>query len=188
MKKTKLTFWLIGFGCGIMVTSMVNVLITLNLTPTDVQQSIKNDILAPTTQTITETISNEKTDMPTNIKIENIDEQLHKDTTSVEEINTTIENQTEPTNTSVEQTEDMTKTTEKAEQTTQTSKTCQITITDYLSGNDICKMLAEKGLVDDADAFRKYIWEQGKAKALNSGTIDIPYGLSYAELLTLLTT
>lgn len=161
MKRIKMTFWIIGFGCGMMVTAMIGVLLSLNLSTTKIEEPIVKAIVSE---------SNDKQNKPNNIK---------KDETIVN-----IESQENKALTEVQKEAEE----EKKIETTDKPKSCEITILDHYSGNDICQLLEEKGLVDNAESFRQYIWSQNKEKSLYSGTINIPYGLSYAELLSWLTT
>lgn len=172
MKKIKLTFWIIGFGCGVMVTAMVGMILSLNMEQSTPQAALKTEpIIKATTKNVVEDNKQEQT---INIKNE-------------EDVN--IEEETLEVKDTLNQTEEMTHANASLEnEEKEEPKTCQITISDEFSGQDICNLLEEKGLVDDGEAFRHYIWSQNKQRALHSGTITLPYGLSYEELLSWLTT
>lgn len=50
----------------------------------------------------------------------------------------------------------------------------------------ICEHLAEGGVIDDAEAFRKYLFELGYASNLSTGVYDIPYGLTMEQVAQIL--
>lgn len=170
MKKIKVTFWIIGFGCGVMVTAMVSILLALNLTKSYDVTDLKAEPIVIADESSDETIKQEN--QLDNIKNE---EDINIISEPLDQVETQDSKQDPITN----------KETKKADKT---QETCQITITDDLSGQDICNLLEEKGLVDDGEAFRHYIWSQNKQRSLHSGTLTLPYGLSYEELLSWLTT
>lgn len=50
----------------------------------------------------------------------------------------------------------------------------------------VCEKLAAAGLIDDAEAYRKYLSEVGVASFISVGNYDIPYQLSYEEIANIL--
>lgn len=50
----------------------------------------------------------------------------------------------------------------------------------------VCETLAENGLITDAEALRKYLFEIGYASNLSTGEYDVPYGLSMEEVAKVL--
>lgn len=46
----------------------------------------------------------------------------------------------------------------------------------------VCENLAANGVIDDAEALRKYLFEIGYASSMSVGTYDIPYGLTNEEI------
>jgi len=50
----------------------------------------------------------------------------------------------------------------------------------------ICENLAANGLIEDAEAFRKYLQEIGYASFISVGNYDIPYGLTQEEIAAIL--
>ena len=46
----------------------------------------------------------------------------------------------------------------------------------------ICEKLQENGVIDDAEAFRKFLGQKGIASSISTGTYTIPYGLTYDEV------
>lgn len=50
----------------------------------------------------------------------------------------------------------------------------------------LCEKLADNGVVDDAEALRKYLFQIGYASSISVGTYQIPYGLTYEEIAQVL--
>ena len=53
-------------------------------------------------------------------------------------------------------------------------------------GRQISESLKREGLVDDAEAFMKYLGETGKSEEILPGTYEIPMGSTYEEILKIL--
>lgn len=50
----------------------------------------------------------------------------------------------------------------------------------------VCETLAENGVIEDAEALRKYLFEIGYASNLSTGDYDVPYGLSMEDVAKVL--
>ena len=50
----------------------------------------------------------------------------------------------------------------------------------------VCEELAAAGIISDAEAFRKYLFEIGYASMMGVGEYDIPYGLTREEVAEIL--
>lgn len=50
----------------------------------------------------------------------------------------------------------------------------------------VCENLAANGVIEDAEAFRKYLQEIGYASFISVGSYDIPYGLTQEEIADIL--
>ena len=50
----------------------------------------------------------------------------------------------------------------------------------------VCENLAENGIISDAEAFRKYLFEIGYASNMSVGEYDIPYGVTQEEVAQIL--
>ena len=46
--------------------------------------------------------------------------------------------------------------------------------------------LQANGVVDDAEAFRKFLGQKGFASSISVGSYSIPYGLDYEEIYQIL--
>lgn len=53
-------------------------------------------------------------------------------------------------------------------------------------GRQISESLKKEGLVDDAEAFMKYLGETGKSEEILPGTYEIPRGSTYEEIVKIL--
>ena len=53
-------------------------------------------------------------------------------------------------------------------------------------GRQISESLKKEGLVDDAEAFMKYLGETGKSEGILPGTYEIPMGSTYEEIVKIL--
>ena len=53
-------------------------------------------------------------------------------------------------------------------------------------GRQISESLKREGLVDDAEAFMKYLGETGKSEEILPGTYEIPMGSTYEEIVKIL--
>lgn len=135
MKKTKFTFWLLGFGCGMMLTAMIGIFVVL---------SVKTEPNKEISQT------HQENTLPLN-KIE----QSTKASVSEKESEVT------------------------------TYKT--ITIKKAQSAVEVCSILEKEGIIEDQEAFLKYIVDNKKEKYMRIGTVVIPSNIDYKELLKVIT-
>lgn len=66
------------------------------------------------------------------------------------------------------------------------------TVTVTVKSGEVCRELAEdlydKGLVDDAEAFRKYMKDRGYDSKFRVGTFELKKGMTYAQIAKVLTT
>ena len=56
-----------------------------------------------------------------------------------------------------------------------------------MSSDDIAKLLKEKGLIKDTEAFHKRLGELGKDDKLQIGSFELSKGLSYDDIIKILT-
>jgi hypothetical protein len=62
----------------------------------------------------------------------------------------------------------------------------QLTIKSGEVCRNVCEHLAEAGVIDDSETFRKYLSEIGYASNMRVGEYEIPYGLSMEEVAAIL--
>lgn len=60
------------------------------------------------------------------------------------------------------------------------------TIQRGMSSGKVAALLKEKGLIEDADDFNMYIIRQGKASTIKIGTYTLPKGVSYKEIVSII--
>lgn len=157
MKKVKVTFWIIGFGCGIVVTGIIGALLTLN-----VQQKEKDEVYA----------ESPKLEESTIISPESISDES-KQHNLVEDEQKKVENSAIETNENQEQ-----------NNVDEQVKVIQnVIIPSKLNASEICEILEKNGVVKDGDDFLKYVKEQKKQTYLKSGEYNLPVEASYDIIL-----
>lgn len=132
-----------------------------------------------TTEAVTEEVTEARTDEIT-------------EAPTTEEVTTeatTEEVTTEEVTTEAPTTEEATTeapTTEEA--TTEEEKVKSITVSGGMGSETISSMLAEQGLVEDANSYNEWLISKGYDKKLRVGTFEIPAGSSKEEIAKILTT
>lgn len=65
------------------------------------------------------------------------------------------------------------------------------TFTVTVGSGDTCRMIAERlqaaGIIDDAEKFRAYMGQKGVDQFIADGSHEIPYGVSYDDIINILT-
>ncbi len=88
-----------------------------------------------------------------------------------------------------------TETAQIEEQTTETAANTEEPViaepyTLVVNRGDVCRIVCENlqanGVVDDAEAFRKFLGQKGFASSISVGSYSIPYGLDYEEIYQIL--
>ena len=163
MKQVKLTFWLIGFGCGIVITGITGALITLNISTNGVEQVVSSDGLEnqATKQFVVE-----------NQEIHTTEEELQEIQKSDQQVETKIQQNDMESNQSVEVTDQ-----EEIEQL------CEVIIPNKVTASEICQILQECGVVEDGTELLAYIKERKQQTLLKSGKLILPIGGTYEEIL-----
>lgn len=156
--KKSFTFWLVGFGCGIILSGLIGVVMLLN---TD---EYKNSI---NTQ-----IDRSETTAPTLAELDasESDEDLGD---SEIEVNNNLESDEKSNNEQIEIEE---------------SGQIIVNIPSGLTASETCKLLEEYGVVEDGDAFNEYIRSKQKTTKLREGEREFPKNATYEEVLDLLLT
>ncbi len=127
------------------------------------------------TEEVTEASTDEITEAPTTEEVttEATTEEVTTEAPTTEEV-TTEEATTEAP------------TTEEA--TTEEEKVKSITVSGGMGSETISSMLAEQGLVEDANSYNEWLISKGYDKKLRVGTFEIPAGSSKEEIAKILTT
>ena len=164
MRQSKLTFWLIGFGCGMIVTGIIGAISTLNVSTDKMKAVISQDEVA--TQENNEFVEDAAQEIQDKKKVK--ENQLEEATKEINEdysgenIQTTIENDTE---------------------FAKEEKVNEVIIPSQVTASEICKILQKNGIVQNSDDFLAYIKEQKKQTMLKSGKYILPIEGSYEEIL-----
>lgn len=166
MKKVKFTFWLLGFGCGMILTGMLGTLLTLKVDFEVV--SSQEDQKLSTMQSMT----NEH---------EEIEELTLEENEKVSEVNPTEED--DLTKDLVEEKKNIS---DIEESTIKVQEKYEIYIPEQSGASEICTILEQAGLVENGKDFLGYIKENGKQTKLKNGYLELPYNADYATLLELL--
>lgn len=201
----KLKYYLRGLGIGIIITTII-----LSITfKTDTPQMSDQEIIAKAKQlgmvmkeedtTIGNTQNrqdNEEDGQAVASTEESADENAVQDTEAVDtETADTQEQepQTENTQPDAVQSGDVQpeNTTDEAasenvEEAQQEENQEQEPYTLVVQSGDVCRVICEKlqenGVIDDAEAFRRFLGQKGIASSISTGTYTIPYGLTYDEV------
>lgn len=80
------------------------------------------------------------------------------------------------------QTEDMNSEGTEAAVATEQNGTYRLVINKGDVCRVVCETLQENGVIDDAEALRKHLFELGYANSISTGAYDVPYGLTMEEV------
>lgn len=174
MKKVKVTFWLLGFGCGIALAGMIGTLLTLRIDISSQRISTReNDVvdeLIKEKQDDVEKKSNEVSSIdssPDNgIERDDNNGQILMEN---EELSFAADDQTSI-----------------VEQQNEAETYREVSIPNASSANEICTILENAGIVENGKDFLSYIKEHKKQTRLKNGTLSLPTDASYETLLELL--
>lgn len=181
----KLKYYLRGLGIGVIVTTII-LTISFGGKEDDIDNIPVEEVIAKATmlgmvmpEEETETFPTEQQDAVEQI-LENSTEQFTtgettdtKDTEETEKLSET---------TDVDEIQGSTGTDQTAEE--QTPYRLVVNRGDVC--RTVCENLAANGVIDDAEAFRKYLSEIGYASDISTGSYDIPYQLTFEEIANVL--
>jgi len=175
MMKMKTKYLIRGIGIGIIygvLMCMIGFYISGKKNPF---ASVAIATTEAVTEEVTEAGTDEITEAPTTEEVttEATTEEVTTEAPTTEEV-TTEEATTEAP------------TTEEA--TTEEEKVKSITVSGGMGSETISSMLAEQGLVEDANSYNEWLISKGYDKKLRVGTFEIPAGSSKEEIAKILTT
>ncbi|WP_069997480.1 hypothetical protein [Cellulosilyticum sp. I15G10I2] len=168
-KNKKLVFGLIGFGCGIILSGIVMIVVVLNTNIYEQeisiqysekeQQEIKEQLKAIQTQLAQSTSLNESelTEQQL-IQIDQINEKILQDEAAAKEL----------------------------PQDTNAGTIVTVHIPKNATSEKICKILEDAQVISDAKDFENYVKAQKKTKYLKDGKITLPAYGTYEEILELI--
>lgn len=185
MKRIKVTFWLLGFGCGMVCMGILGTWMTLKI-GVDMQKEdqeqgrVHNSLEAPRNENL-EDINGKDANDKTDSLIEYAE---NKDNSQVKIINNNemiVDNKEELVG--GEERQNL----EKNEvEEVEIEGYCEVFIPSTSGAGDICTILEKAGVVEDGKEFHNYIKAQGKQAYLKDGTFTLPKHADYKKLLTLL--
>ena len=167
----KLKYYLRGLGIGIIVTTII-LMIAFSRQ--------KNNISDEEVIRRAEALGMVMQEIEPEDLMENSEEHLTEDS---EEMQGMSEEQKEPeTSENPESVSDTQMTESGVEDGIRTQADYMLVVKKGMVCRDICEELQANGVIEDAEAFRKYLGEVGYAKNISTGTYQLPYGLTYEEL------
>ena len=152
MKNLKFTFWLIGFGCGIVVSGIIGTLFTINLE------------------------AHETKSEPSRLEVNQLSEREEELETNAElEQTQGIEQEKNSSNIS----EQMLEKPHDEVSTASTLKVarkkyCEIEIPKNASAMEICYLLEQNNIIEDRDSFLEYIKSKKMQSRLRAGKVKLP--------------
>lgn len=162
MKKIKVTFWLLGFGCGITFSGIVGTWVTLQI-DASIQQ--ENQV----------SIENKNQQEKLKDSIQNKEPLEGKDVNNNQVV---VDNKEEIIG------GEERKTIEESKEKTQDYY--EVFIPSTSGASEICSILEAAGIIESGKEFHQYIKAQGKQAYLKDGTFKLPKDVDYETLLTLL--
>ncbi len=160
MKQIKRAYWLLGFGCGIVLSGIIGAITALGI------QDDSKKTSGVLEQEVEQTYKNQEQNRQNN---ETVDEYK---TQKYEEKQEVVENEDLPThipNVEVQEIE-----------------TIEVYIPSKAIAREIAFILQEHGVVDDATSFLEFVREQKKTTKLKDGNLTFVKNGSYEEILDIL--
>lgn len=179
MKKIKVTFWLLGFGCGITFAGTIGTWVTLQI---DASIHKENQEENEKNEKIQEFEAENEISLKNKSQQENLkDFEQDREYVEQKDVNNNqvmVDNKEELIG------GDENKAIEKQEE--KTEEYCEVFIPSTSGATDICSILEAAGVIESGKEFRRYIKEQEKQTYLKDGTFNLPKGADYETLLALL--
>lgn len=197
----KLKYYLRGMGMGIMITTLILIIaFSIHKNDTVQQEEPKQEAAS---KTVAEAQNSTQIPMDTETETEPATEQNNAEQIDTQKTTEKQkENETSVVSASTEEKASEEKTTEQKTSETKSSeekiseKNTPAAATEKVrfevGGGEysdvICKRLLQAGLIDDADAFNKFLIQKDYDNLILPGVYDIPKGATYEEIAALLTT
>ena len=155
-----MTYWLLGFGCGIILSGIVGAICSLNIQEYNIGVSNVTDppMMEINNQEQFEKINNENIEEYKTEKYENEISSVEQESSKVERVDPSIE----------------------------VLETIEVNIPSKSMATDIAKILEKAGVIEDSKAFVDFIKEKKKTTKLKSGKIIFTKNSSYDEILEIL--
>lgn len=160
MKKLKTTYWLLGFGCGIILSGIVGTICSLNIR--------------------VETSGITSSEWASGIKDQNEEEKQSIQYNAEEYKTEKYEKQ------NIKRDEEVL-VDDKTNDNSEVINTIRVHIPSQSGATDIAQILEKADIIDDVDAFIGFIKDQNKATKLKHGEIIFSENLTYEQVLEILT-
>lgn len=161
-KKRQLIFGLIGLGCGIVLSGILNLLLLLNTT------EYKNGITLNVSQKAQSTLETESEETEHN-RLNDVqaakDEVLQNENAAEGSVQQSLVTETEITADELEK------------------ESVTVTIPPKMTASQTCDLLEAAGVINDAKDFKNYISEKRMTTKLNEGTFVLSKNMEYNEIL-----
>ena len=173
MKRVKFTFGIIGFGCGMVTSGMIGTLLSLNIkVPEHASTNASKEQVVIEEDKENSHSKQEVISTETNIENESSTSKVSED--KAQKI------QEEQAADHIQEKKD-----EPVENLTQSenSGVCEVIIPSKVSAGEICEILKDAGVIDDAENFLSYIKSRKKQTSLKSGQYTLPINANYEDIL-----
>lgn len=170
-RSIKLTFWLIGLGTGMIISGIIGAVCTLNIK--EYRQMLfthHEETRKETSSPVADTLASPKASDMASPSADQVQSPLP-----------TLKNElpAQSPQTDEKQVLDEGKLVSKNE----TQDTISVYIPEGYNSKQVCEFLEQYQVIDNADAFNKYIIAQGKTKRLTKGYRTLPRHGDYEEIL-----
>ena len=190
----KLKYYLRGLGIGVIVTTII-LAISFGGKKDDIDNIPEEEVIAKATM-LGMVMPEETEELPTEQQ-DAVDEILNSNTEDITQEETVKDGNTEipekPVDTADTDVAQDNAYVAQADEDTgedETSPETQVPYRLVVNRGDVCRTICENlaanGVIDDAEAFRKYLSEIGYASNISTGNYDIPYQLTYEEIANVL--
>lgn len=161
MKQIKKTYWLLGFGCGIVLSGIIGAVTALGI------QDDSKKISGVLEQQVEQTYEKQNQNRQDN---ETVDEYKTQKYEEKQDVNESV---SLPTNIPHVEAKEI--------------ETIEVYIPSKAIAREIATILHEHGVVDDATSFLEFVREQKKTTKLKDGNLTFVKNASYEEVLNTLT-
>lgn len=170
MKSIKITFWLLGFGCGIVLAGGIGTVLSLKTVRQEEHMEKQTSIEQANQPEMVN--DSEKQDLESTSEIDEPNE-----TNEIDQDKRLV---TSPDVVEIQEDDLASMTNEVVEPEI---KKCQIMIPYQISASEVCSILQENGVVVDGEDFLEYIKKQKKQAYIKAGWHELSVGVDYDTLL-----
>ncbi|PHV71770.1 hypothetical protein CS063_04215 [Sporanaerobium hydrogeniformans] len=163
----KVTFWLIGLGCG-MIISGITMMVYILSCESAIREIVKENEVHAEKQT--DEIKAQQIEIPSNEKISSALQELKQEISGLKK-ETQEEEGIEKSSTLTDENQ---------------NEKIKVFISKRMNAIEICKLLKEAGVIEDEKNFFDYVSAQNKTRYLKSGVLEFEKEASNEEILAIL--